>query len=111
MSGADLETAVRLQLDIVILVWRDNGYGLIEWKQRKFFKRTSHISFGNPSFVKLAEAFGAKGFQVQKPDDLAEILLKAETMSGPVIIECPVDYRENMKLTEFLCKMECKREK
>lgn len=111
MTASELETAVRLNLDMIILVWRDNGYGLIEWKQRKTFKRSSHVSFGNPSFTELASSFGAIGIKVEKTSDLKAALQRAMLLSGPVVIDCPVDYKENMKLTELLCKMECEIDK
>lgn len=107
MTGMELETAVRLKLPIVILIWKDGGYGLIEWKQRKKYNRPSHIEFGDPDFVKLAESFGAKGVRVEKTSDLKAILQDALNEDGPVVIECPVDYGENMKLTERLAKLDC----
>lgn len=107
MTGMELETAVRLKLSIVVLIWRDNGYGLIEWKQEKTFKRTSHITFGDPDFVKLAESYGAQGLRVEKTEELQDILKEALSHDGPVIVECPVDYSENMRLTEYLAQLDC----
>jgi acetolactate synthase-1/2/3 large subunit len=105
MTGMELETAVRLKLPLVILIWKDKGYGLIEWKQQKKYKRASHIRFGDPDFVALSEAFGAKGVRVEKTEDLQAILKMALAEQGPVVIECPVDYEENMKLTKRLSEM------
>lgn len=105
MTGMELETAVRLKLPLVILIWKDKGYGLIEWKQQKKYNRSSHIRFGDPDFVALAEAFGAKGLRVEKTEDLQGILKEALAEAGPVVIECPVDYGENMKLTKRLSEM------
>lgn len=102
MTGMELETAVRLKLPIVILIWKDKGYGLIEWKQERKYDRSSHIHFGDPDFVKLAESFGAKGMRVERTEDLRGLLQEALEVDGPVVIECPVDYSENMKLTERL---------
>lgn len=107
MTGMELETAVRLQLPLVIFIWRDNGYGLIEWKQENQFDRPSHISFGNPDFVKMAESFGAQGFRVEKAEDLKGTLEQALKVDGPAVIDCPVDYGENTKLTERLNQLEC----
>ena len=107
MTGMELETAVRKGLPIVILIWVDHGYGLIEWKQRRKYHRVSHIDFGDPDFVKLAESFGAKGVRVEKTEDLQGILKKALEADGPVVIECPVDYGENMRLTERLAQLDC----
>ncbi|HSU79449.1 MAG TPA: acetolactate synthase large subunit [Candidatus Angelobacter sp.] len=105
MTGMELETAVRLELPLVILIWKDKGYGLIEWKQQKKYNRASHIRFGDPDFVALAEAFGAKGVRVEKTEDLQPVLKAALAEQGPVVIECPVDYGENMKLTKRLSEM------
>jgi acetolactate synthase I/II/III large subunit len=105
MTGMELETAVRLKLPLVILIWKDKGYGLIEWKQQKKYSRASHIRFGDPDFVALAEAFGAKGVRVEKTKDLQTILKNALAEQGPVVIECPVEYGENMKLTKRLSEM------
>jgi acetolactate synthase-1/2/3 large subunit len=105
MNSQEIETAMRLNTPIVILIWNDGGYGLIEWKQMAQFGRKSHVDFTNPDFVKYAEAFGAKGYRVEKAQDLAGILKKALADNTVSIIDCPVDYSENMKLTEQLGEM------
>ena len=105
MNSQEIETAMRLQTPIVILVWNDGGYGLIEWKQMAQFGRKSHVDFGNPDFVKYAESFGARGYRVEKTEDLAGILQRALADNTVSIIDCPVDYSENMKLTEELGEM------
>lgn len=107
MSLQELETAVRLQLPLVILIWSDQRYGLIEWKQMNTFKRPSHIEFGNPDFVQLAKAYGAEGMRIEGAEELKPTLEKALGIGKPVVIECPVDYRENFKLTEKLGKIVC----
>jgi acetolactate synthase-1/2/3 large subunit len=107
MSVQELETAVRLKLSIVVMVWRDERYGLIEWKQKKDLGHASHISFDNPDLTKLAEAYGAIGLRVEKTEDLVHMLDEAFKMDGPVVIDCPVDAEENMKLTEKLGKIIC----
>ncbi|KGP71915.1 acetolactate synthase large subunit [Pontibacillus yanchengensis] len=107
MTSAEMETAMRLQLPIVILLWRDEGYGLIEWHQKKAFNRASHIDFGNPDFVKLANSYGFEAFRVEKGEELKPILEKAIELNKPVLIDCPVDYEENMKLTEKLGNISC----
>lgn len=106
MTGSELETAVRLRLPIIILILRDEKYGLIEWKQEKEFGRASNIEFGNPDFIKLAEAFSVKGIRVNQAQELDQAIEQARKETGPVIIDCPIDYRENMKLTNYLCKIE-----
>jgi acetolactate synthase-1/2/3 large subunit len=104
MTIQELETAVRLKLPVVVLVLRDDRYGLIEWHQQKNFDRTSHITFGNPDLVQLAKAYGAKGYRVDSADQLKSILEQSFEAEGPVIIDCPVDEKENIKLTEELAK-------
>jgi acetolactate synthase-1/2/3 large subunit len=102
MNSQEIETAVRLQVPIVILIWNDGGYGLIEWKQLNQFKRASHVDFGNPDFVKYAEAFGGKGYRIDGPGQLQDVLKDAVAQPTVTIIDCPVDYSENLKLTEQL---------
>ena len=107
MNSQEIETAVRLGLSIVILVWNDSGYGLIEWKQMNQFERPSHVTFSNPDFVQYAESFGAKGYRVENTEELLPILKKALADDTVSIIDCPVDYSENLKLTEQLGDMVC----
>lgn len=107
MTGAELETAVRLNLPIVILLWRDGGYGLIEWKQLNEFGRSSHIKFDNPDFIKLAESYGFEAMRVSESAELKPMLEKAISLKKPVLIDCPVDYSENVKLTEKLGEIIC----
>jgi hypothetical protein len=102
MNVQELETAVRLKLAIVCMIWNDSEYGLIRWKQEASYGTHSHVGFTNPDFVKLAEAFGAVGFRVERTKDLPGILEKALQEPGPVLIDCPVDYSENMKLARRL---------
>lgn len=107
MTGMELETAVRLQLPLVILLWRDDRYGLIEWKQLIEFGRSSHIAYGDPDFVALAKAYGAEGLRVDKAADLQATLAQAISMNRPVLVDCQVDYSENVKLTERLSQIDC----
>ena len=107
MNSQEIETAVRLKLPLVILIWNDSSYGLIEWKQLNQFSRTSHVRFTNPDFVKYAESFGCRGYRVDRTQDLQEILREALAVDAVSIIDCPVDYRENIKLTEQLGKLVC----
>ena len=102
MNSQEMETVVRLQLPIVILIWRDNGYGVIRWKQMLRFGRTSSVEFSNPDFVAYARAYGALGFRVEGPSELIPILKEALESGRPAIIDCPVDYEENMRLAEHL---------
>jgi acetolactate synthase-1/2/3 large subunit len=107
MNAQEIETAIRYHLPIVILVWTDNSYGLIEWKQMNRFGRSSNVHFGNPDLVRFAESFGARGYRVEKATDLPTILGEALTADTVSVIDCPVDYRENVKLTEQLGSLVC----
>ncbi|MEO1997013.1 MAG: acetolactate synthase large subunit [Planctomycetaceae bacterium] len=102
MNVQELETAVRLKLPLVVMIWTDSQYGLIRWKQESQFGKHSHIDFSNPDFMKLADAFGAIGLRVQAASDLPAVLEEALAADRPVVIECPVDYRENMALSRRL---------
>jgi acetolactate synthase-1/2/3 large subunit len=102
MNSQELETAVRLVLPLVVLVWRDNGYGVIRWKQQLRFGRTSAVEFGNPDLVQYARSFGAIGYRVAEPSELGAVLEEALKSKVPAVIDCPVDYAENLRLTERL---------
>ena len=107
MNSQEIETALREGIAIVILIWNDSKYGLIEWHQLRHFGRSSHIEFTNPDFVKYAESFGAKGYRVNAANELLPTLKKALADDTVVIVDCPVDYSENMKLTEKLGNLVC----
>ena len=102
MNSQEIETAVRAKTPFVALIWNDSEYGLITWHQLRHFGRTSHIAFDNPDFVKYAESFGAKGYRVEKTADLVPTLRRALADDTVAVVDCPVDYRENMKLTQRL---------
>jgi acetolactate synthase-1/2/3 large subunit len=102
MNSQELETAVRLRLPLVVLVWRDDGYGVIRWKQMARFGRTASADFGNPDLVRYAQSFGAAGYRVTDQSDLRPILIEALKSPVPAVIDCPVDYDENLRLTERL---------
>jgi acetolactate synthase-1/2/3 large subunit len=107
MNCQELETAMRLGTPIIVLIWNDNEYGLIKWKQEVQFGRSTHIDFNNPDFVQFAESFGAKGYRVERTEDLLPTLRQAIDDNTVVVIDCPVDYSENLKLTEKLGKLVC----
>ncbi|MCL5801083.1 MAG: acetolactate synthase large subunit [Gammaproteobacteria bacterium] len=107
MNSQEIETAIRIKAPIVVLVWTDNAYGLIQWKQMNCFGRESHVRFGNPDFVKYAEAFGAKGYRIEQASELLPTLKRAISDNTVSIIDCPVDYKENLKLAEKLGEMIC----
>jgi len=102
MNSQELETAKRIGADVVVVVWRDDGYGLIDWKQRNEFGRPFAVEFGNPDFVDYARSFGIAGFRPASADDLYPTLMKALELDGPALVEVPIDYRENLRLTERL---------
>lgn len=102
MNNQEVETALRLGLNITIIIFNDNKYGLIEWHQLREYGRKSHIDVTNPDFVKFAESFGAKGYRVDKTEDLLSTIETAMNDGTVSIIDCPVDYSENMKLTARL---------
>ncbi len=107
MNAQEIETALRIGTPIVVLVWTDSEYGLIKWHQLRTYGRESHIKFNNPDLVKHAESYGAKGYRVEAADQLLPILRQAIADNTVVVIDCPVDYSENMKLTEKLGKLVC----
>jgi acetolactate synthase-1/2/3 large subunit len=102
MNSQELETAKRIGAAVVVVIWRDDGYGLIDWKQRNEFGRPYAVEFGNPDFVRYAESFGIPGFRPESADDLYPILRRALDLDGPAVIDVPIDYRENVRLTERL---------
>ena len=102
MNVQEMETARRLQSNIVVMVWEDNSYGLIEWKQDTEFKRHTELGFGNPDWLQLAQSFGWKGHLCTQSRQLKTILAQALDESGPSLVVVPVDYRENALLTERL---------
>ncbi len=107
MNVQEMETARRLDLDIVVMVWEDYAYGLIAWKQSNQFGRHTDLSFGNPDWLKLAESFGWNGHHVQNSCDLRPTLENAFTETGPSLIVVPIDYSENEKLTRRLGEIVC----
>jgi len=106
MNSQEIETALRMKTSFVVLIWNDSEYGLITWHQMRHFGRSSHIEFKNPDFVRYAESFGAKGYRVERTEDLLPTLKEALAQDTVAVIDCPVDYRENMKLTAKLKEMQ-----
>ena len=102
MNVQEMETAVRLKSDIVVMVWADNEYGLIAWKQETHFGRHTDLAFGNPDWNQLAQAFGWHGHYVSDSKDLESTLESACEEKGPSLVVIPIDYRENPLLTKKL---------
>ena len=101
-SAMELETAVRLKANIVHMVWIDGTYDMVGIQERLKYGRTSGVDFGPVDYVKYAEAFGAKGLMINKPDDIAPVMKKAFDTQGPAIVGVHVDYRDNHKLFEMV---------
>jgi acetolactate synthase I/II/III large subunit len=99
-SSMELETAVRLKLNLVHMVWIDGTYDMVAVQEESKYRRTSGVAFGPIDLVKYAEAFGAVGFMVEGPGQIGIILKKAFEIPGPVLIGIRVDYRDNHKLFE-----------
>lgn len=102
MNVQELETAVRAGTPFVCVIFEDSAYGVIKWNQLKRFGRSAFTDFGNPDFSALAESFGCRGYRVTAAQELEPILEEAFRQSVPAVVTCPVDYSENMKLTERL---------
>ena len=107
MNVQEMETARRLNLNFTVMVWEDHGYGLIKWKQTNHFGRHTDLDFGNPDWMKLAEAFGWNGHHVTRSRDLAATLEASFAESGPSLVVVPIDYRENALLTKRLGNIQC----
>ena len=109
MNVQEMETMVRLKLQVVNLVFRDNGFGLIQFKQEKGFNRAYGVSIGNPDFVRLGESFGIKSFRVESAKGLKPALKAAMNHNGPTVIDIPVDYRgtfqQLIEMGNLICPM------
>ena len=108
MNSQELETAVRLGLDLTVIILNDNAYGMIKWKQTGMGFDTFGLDLGNPDFVKYAESYGATGHRPQSCEEFAEILEKCVNGKGVHLIDLAVDYSLNHSiLNELLAKKEC----
>ncbi len=107
MNCQELETALRVGTAFVTIIFNDGGYGLIEWKQQNHFGNSAFVKFGNPDFVKLAESMGLKGYRIEAATDLIPTLKTALAQTVPSVIDCPVDYRENLLFTQKVVDMSC----
>ena len=107
MNCQELETALRAKTPFVTLIFNDNGYGLIEWKQINQFGHSSFINFSNPDFVKFAESMGLKGYRVKSAAELIPTLKEALAQDLPAVIDCPVDYQENLRFSEKSGDLSC----
>jgi acetolactate synthase-1/2/3 large subunit len=98
MNSQELETAVRIGLNLVVLILQDNAYGMIPWKQVADGFPDFGMTFGNPDFVTYAKAYGLKGSLVESADGLAPALETAFASGGIQLVTVPVDYSENMRV-------------
>ena len=101
-SAMELETAVRLKLPLVHLVWNDGTYDMVAFQQQMKYGRTAGVEFGQPDMVQYAESYGATGYRVTDPAELVPTLRKALEAEGPVVIDIPVDYSDNIALGDTL---------
>ena len=106
MNSQEIETAVRERIPLVVLIWEDGGYGLIEWKMDLELGEHHYVRFNNPDVVTYAESFGAKGYRITAADQLLPTLRTALADDGVSLIACPVDYSENLRLTDTLGQLD-----
>ncbi|NHJ48298.1 MAG: acetolactate synthase large subunit, partial [Asgard group archaeon] len=108
MNSQELETAMRLNLDLTVLIVNDSAYGMIKWKQKIMKFEDWGLDFTNPDFIKYAESYGAKGYRVSKTEDLLPLLQNCLNSKGIHVIDLPIDYSENVKvLIDELFKLVC----
>jgi acetolactate synthase-1/2/3 large subunit len=98
MNSQEIETAVRLKLDIVILILNDDAYGMIKWKQAGMGFDNFGLDFGNPDFVKYAESYGAHGYRVESTEQISSLLNDCLSAPGVHLVEVPIDYSENERV-------------
>ncbi len=98
MNSQEMETAVRLKLNITVLILNDNSYGMIRWKQANMGFKDWGLTYGNPDFVKYAESYGAHGHRVESAAHLKELLAHTLSTPGVHLIDCPVDYSDNDRI-------------
>jgi acetolactate synthase I/II/III large subunit len=108
MNSQELETAVRLKLDLVVIVLRDDAYGMIKWKQNGAGFDEFGLDFGNPDFVRYAEAYGAQGVRITRSGELLRVLGERLEAHGVHLIEVPIDYSASERVfLEELQQMTC----
>ena len=106
MNSQEIETAVRERIPLVVLIWEDGGYGLIEWKMDLELGDHYYVRFTNPDVVAYAGSFGARGYRINAADELLPTLKAALDDDGVSVISCPVDYSENLRLTDRLGELD-----
>jgi len=108
MNSQELETAVRLKMNLIVLILRDDSYGMIKWKQAAMGFENYGLDYGNPDFVKYAESYGAFGSRIENSDQLVPVLEKCYSNPGVHVIDCPVDYSENDRILNHEIKEKSK---
>jgi acetolactate synthase I/II/III large subunit len=98
MNSQELETAVRLKLNVVVIILRDNAYGMIKWKQANMGFTDFGLDYGNPDFVKYAQSYGANGYRIAASDELVPLMETCFSMPGVHVIEVAVDYSDNDRI-------------
>ena len=98
MNSQELETAVRLGMQLVVLILNDNSYGMIRWKQANMGFKDWGLTYNNPDFVAYAESYGARGHRVESAAHLSELLGDCLDQPGVHLIDCPVDYADNDRI-------------
>lgn len=108
MNSQEIETAIRLNMDLVVLILNDSAYGMIKWKQDAMGFDHWGLDFNNPDFVKYAESYGAKGHRVESTESFLPLLKACTKSPGVHIIDLPIEYSENAKvLTQELNEKAC----
>lgn len=108
MNCQELETALRVGTSFATLIFNNNAYGLIEWKQLNQFGESAFIRFSNPDFIKFAESMGLKEYRVESVTDLIFILKTALEQDVPAAIDCPLDYGENIRFSQNSGDLKCR---
>jgi acetolactate synthase-1/2/3 large subunit len=104
MNSQELETAVRLRMNLVVLVLRDDAYGMIKWKQEAMGFEAYGLDYNNPDFVKFSESYGAIGSRIENTNQLVSVLETCFSTPGVHVIDCPVDYSENNRILNYEIK-------
>ena len=108
MNNQELETALRVGTNFVTLIFNDSAYGLIGWKQINQFGQPAFVDFKNPDFVRFAESMGLKGYRINSAEELIPTLEEAFEQDVPTVIDCPVDYGENVKFSQKAGDLICR---
>ncbi|HGI9241789.1 TPA: acetolactate synthase large subunit, partial [Pseudomonas aeruginosa] len=98
MNSQELETAVRLKMNLTVVILRDDGYGMIRWKQANMGFSDFGLDYGNPDFVQYVQAYGAQGHRVESAEDFLPLLERCLSTPGVHVVDCPVDYSENDRI-------------